>query len=170
MSPIHRASLAAVIFAIAGVANFISGHVWQEPVGIALFAFYALLILNTFFSIRFFSSLVPSDDTQKIVDSILFLVYIALAFSMDNEIVFLIIVTSLFLVASLKYVLLLKHTAYRKVLSRKIRLNLIGATACGAAIVGSLLGHTLESAWVLSVVFGLANVYLLFIRPMYRLP
>ncbi|MBI2612939.1 hypothetical protein HYW59_03985 [Candidatus Kaiserbacteria bacterium] len=169
MSSTLRAGLATIIFAIAGLASFYFEQIWWEPTGIPLAVFYALLILNTFFSVRFFSSLLPADLLQKVIDTVLLAFYLLLAFSMNDEVRFFLIALGLFLVASVKYVFLLKHTSYEKILRRKIRVNLVGAAACGAAWGGVVLGYPLESVWMAVVAFAIANIHLLLIRPIYVL-
>ena len=57
--------------------------------------------------------------------------------------------------------------ARRDILRRKIVIDGLGLLLCSAAFVGTLAGHPLESAWVQTILFGLANVYLLIIKPMY---
>lgn len=168
MSPDIRASLATIIITLAGVYGFILDGVWQSDVGVPLAVFYFLLVVNTFFSVRFFSSLIALDAGQHIIDAILLVFYVLIAFSMDNGIAFFFFTLCLFLIASLKYILLLKHAVHAKILWRKIRINLTGAAGCGIAMSGVLLGHPLESAWTMAVAFGIANVYLLLIKPMYH--
>jgi len=168
MSPSARAFLATIIFAVAGISSFFTSRIWLESVGVLLAVIYALLVINTFFSIRFFSSLLPSDLLQKIIDTILVAFYLSLTFSMNDEVRFFLLASGLFLLASVKYVLLLKHTSYTKILWRKIRIDLVGAVSCAAALVGTLLGYSLESAWIFVIGFGILSVYLLLTDPAYH--
>lgn len=168
MSPTTRASLAASFFTLLGIISFFFGGIWRSDVGLPLAIFYFLLVANTFFSIRFFSSLITLDTGQHIIDAILLVFYVLIALSMDNGVAFFFSATCLFLIASLKYVLLLKHATHAKILWRKIRINLIGAAACTLTLGGILLGHPLASVWAMAIAFGVANVYLLLIKPMYH--
>lgn len=169
MFPQIRARLATTLFILAGVSSFFAGEIWQPHIEAPLAVFYVLLVVNTFFSIRFFSHLFGFDVKQEIIDAVLFGLYLLLAYSMRDTAAFFFSALLLFVVAILKYVLLLEHGIHLDILRRKIRINILGACACCAALYGIFLGHPLESAWVIALVFGVANVYLLAIRPMYRL-
>lgn len=169
MSPKTRATLATLLFTLAGTSSFFGKQVWETPLGILLAVIFALLVMHTFFSVRFFSALVKSDSIQQVIDAILVALYLFLAFSMDDATTFFFVGFGLFSIATLKYIFLLKHVLYQKPLWRKIWIDLVGAVAWGMAFAGALLGFAGESAWALAIAFFLANAYLLLINPMYRL-
>ena len=169
MSPTHRALLTTLLFTCAGVFSFFVQHVWEEPLGILLVVLYGLLVIHTFFSVRFFSALFKLDATQQVIDAILVALYLFLAFSMRDAVIFFLIGFGLFSIATLKYVLLLPHGLHRDALWRKIWIDLAGAAAWGAGAGGVWLGYGEESTFVLVVSFGIANIYLLIMRPVYRL-
>ncbi|MDO8514399.1 MAG: hypothetical protein Q7S50_02530 [bacterium] len=165
---LNKTVAATITFALAGLISllfFAAVSVYLLPHSI----FYAVLVLNTFFSIRFFSRLIAPSPRQTAVDAILVVLYIILAYSLGNAFAFPLVATCLFLVATAKYVIELDSNPHVSVLKRKISLDLLGAALCAATLGGVLAGNPLASAWILAAVFAAANVYLLFIRPMYRL-
>lgn len=131
--------------------------------------FFIALFFNTALSVRFFMPLIPRTASQWIIDAILLIIYGALALSLSDPLWFPFLATCLFIVATAKYVLLLGTIPYPQTLTRKILIDLLGTVACAAAWGTALLGYPLESAWALATIFAFANLYLLFINPMYRL-
>ncbi|MEX0853313.1 MAG: hypothetical protein WD036_08550 [Bauldia sp.] len=156
---------ATAIFAVAGlVGTLVSGHPWPARIPNALF--YAVLVLNTYFSIRFFGGLPPADRNEAVIDGVLAILYFALALAIGWNLAFALASSLLFAAAMLKYVLLLRLID-RTILVRKIAIDGAGFLLCAATLAGCYFGYALESAWLQALVFGLANVYLLAIRPMY---
>jgi len=169
MSAQTRAWLATVAFATAGLAAFIfvapsTRLVWPEAI------FYGVIVLNTFFSIRLFARISPAQTYQAVVDATLVLCYIALALSLGTPSAFPFFALCIFIAAPLKYILMLGETPYDKLMKRKLFIELLGTALCAFALLGAtILDYPLASAWVLAIVFSLANIYLLLIRPMYHL-
>ena len=131
--------------------------------------FYAVLILNTFYSVRFFHRIQPVYVSQALVDIVLVVVYTILAFAFGHALLFSYMALWVFLIAPVKYTLMLNHTPHTGALKQKILIDLLG-TGFMALVLGIFLaGYVLTSAWLLAIVFALANVYFLFMRPMYRL-
>lgn len=131
--------------------------------------FYSVLLLNSFFSIRMFSRIQPKVISQVVIDVILFLTYAALAISIGYPLAFAFSALSIFVVASFKYVFMLEVVSGDVILKQKILIDLTGTALCAAALGGTLLGYSFQSAWILAATFLIANVYLLFIRPMYTM-
>jgi len=166
--PATKATVATLVFSLVGIVSFfvyaqLSSYLLPNAI------FYAVLIVNTFFSIRFFSRIAPENTSQVIVDTILVLLYFGLALSMGRPIQFAFFALCIFIVASVKYALLFRVIRHIDVLKRKIRIDLIGTTACAAVLGLTILGPAFEAAWLAAIGFIIANVYLFFIRPMYRL-
>jgi hypothetical protein len=130
--------------------------------------FYLILLLNTFFSIRFFFPLIERDWKQLLVDGLLIAQYILLVYAIGAPIFFPFLLLIFFTTATLKYALALPGL-HPFVLRRKIIIDLLGVLLSAATLGGVLIGYPLESTWGLVGVFALANAYLLLIRPMYRL-
>jgi hypothetical protein len=164
-----RAIVAAAAFALAGLAGFLlAPHPWLFKLPHALF--YAVLVLNTFFSIRFFDALPPQDRDERAIDAVLTVLYLVLAATIGWLVPFAFVATLLFAAATLKYVLLLPVMERHDILAPKIFIDGLGLAMCVAMLIGSLLFDPLWTAWTAAVAFALANVYLLAIRPMYADP
>lgn len=151
------------LFALAGV-------LFGEAPRTSLLLYYCLLLLNTFFSVRVFSSITPPNALQAVFDAILVLIYAGLAFSFASVVNFTAISAGLFLISALKYVHLKRIvSSYQTLLQRKIRINGLGVLLSLGALAFALTGYSDAAGWLLCGVFALANFYVLFLKPMYRL-
>ena len=92
-----------------------------------------------------------------------------LAFSFAEPIRFNILVIALFIVATLKYAHLRCKIDYPVLLRKKIRIDLLGVCMGVGAFILTLAESSIVGIWSLAVIFGIANIYLLFIEPMYRI-
>lgn len=160
--------VATTAFSLAGIISLlfsasVSAYLLPHVI------FYVVLVVNTFFSIRFFSRIAPENKSQVAIDTVLVLLYLALAFSMGDPLAFAFFALCLFIAASSKYPLLLLVIPQTNVLKRKILIDLMGTAVCAAVLGATILGYASQAAWVAALGFTLANVYLLLIRPMYRL-
>lgn len=167
-NPTIKTWIVTAVFSFAGLVSLVS----FAPLSTSLFphaVFYVVLVVNTFFSIRFFSRIAPENTTQVAIDTALVLLYLALAFSLGRPITFAFFALCLFIAASTKYPLLLLVIPQTNVLKRKILIDLLGIAACAAVLGGTILGYAFGSAWAAALAFTLANIYFLLIRPMYRL-
>src|SRR3989344_5835049 len=168
MTSSTKALLVTTSFSILGIASLLFSAPSSELV-VPHVLFYAVLTVNSYFSVRLFSSIQPSTISQSVADTILVLMYIALAFSIRHPLAFAFFALSVFVAAIPKYALMLEVVPQRMLLKRKIFIDCMGTALCTAVLGGTVLGFELESAWTLAAIFTFANVYLLFIRPMYRL-
>lgn len=168
MKASYKAWLVTLGFSLIGIVSLIFFAPRSEFV-IPHTLFYAVLTLNSFFSVRLFSAIQPKTISQTAADAILVLVYCGLALSIGDPIPFAFFALCVFVAAPPKYALMLGVIPHNSLLKRKILIDLVGTALCTAILGGALFGYELESAWTLAVVFTLANIYLLFIRPMYRL-
>jgi hypothetical protein len=101
---------------------------------------------------------------------VLVVVYFALGLSIGREWAFPFFALCVFVAAPIKYTLMLGHVPHPEFLKKKLLIDLSGTALCALALLGAvLLDYPLTSAWALAIIYSLANVYLLFIRPMYRL-
>lgn len=167
-NPIVKTWIATIAFSLAGIVSVLF-YSLVSPFLLPHFIIYAVLVANTFYSIRFWSALQPQDSRQFLIDAVLIAAYLALAFSMGEPTYFAFAAFALFALATFKYVLMRGRTSYEAVVERKIRIDALGALACVILIIGMLLGVALEATWLFTIGFTLANVYLLLIKPMYRL-
>jgi hypothetical protein len=160
--------IATITFSFVGVWSFLY---WapQTPELLPQAIFYAVLVLNTYFSIQFYAKIEPRNASQATIDTILVLIYIVLGLSLGHPVVFTVAALCLFIAAPVKYMLMLGKIPYEALLRKKIRIDGQGTALCAAVLLGTLAGYGPASAWVLAVLFSLANIYLLLVRPMYRL-
>lgn len=168
ITPTAKSVLATTVFSLAGIVSLLFYSV-VSPFLLPHLIIYALLVINTYFSIRFWAALQPNDIRQFLIDAVLVVAYLALAFSMGEPVYFALAAFALFGLATFKYVLMRGRTSYEAIVERKTGIDALGALACAALIAGVLLGFELEATWLFAMGFTLANVYLLLIKPMYRL-
>ena len=167
-SATRRALAATSFFLLCGAwfAATVSDRVRSAP----LVAFYGILLVNTFFSIRCFASIPETGGwEQRAVDLALVVCYAGLAASFREEGRFMILATLLFASATLKYAMLLDRPPYPALLARKIRLDTLGTIACAGTLIAVLRGHAPEACWIFAGLNVVANVYVLWLRPLYRL-
>ncbi len=158
-----------IIFLLAGISSllFFTKNIYTA---LPLFIFYITITINTYFSIRLFSSIVPHDNTkQNIIDALLFCLYIALAFDFNNPNIFVFLLCILFAIAIIKYTHLLGVITHIKLLKKKIIIDTLGALMALLSFFGIMYGSQTLSVWLLAIVFLLANIILLVVKPMYKI-
>jgi hypothetical protein len=161
-----RQITATLAFALAGLVSLlVSPASWSAKAPNALF--YVVLVLNTYYSVRFFDDLPPQDRDERLIDAVLAVAYVALAAAIGEPLLFALLSTLLFAAAVAKYALLLRVMHRRVLLRRKMAIDTLGGALCLATLGGTLFADPLVSAWVQAAVFTLANVYFLGIQPMY---
>lgn len=131
--------------------------------------FFAVLLLNTVFSVRFWRPLQPANYTQGAIDGALIMAYILLAIRIGSAVEFMFFALLLFLLATMKYVLMLGQVPHLRTVRKKILIDLLGALLCATALLLTLMGEVEIGAWLLTGVFVLANIFLLWVRPMYKI-
>lgn len=167
MNPKTRALAATILFSIVGCWALLFHIIpWEfvVPNGI----FYIVLTINTYFSVRFYSAFTPDEPFQTFIDLLLAAAYIALALVIGIPVAFAFFALLVFTIAPAKYAHMLGKTPYDKTLRRKIMIDLLGTFMCACVLGLSLIGLELKAAWILAILFTLANIYLLAIKPMYR--
>lgn len=172
LHPRTKALIFTALFAVAGIIGwyFAEQHSPSTWILLPLLIFYTTLTINTYPSIKLFSSITPMDNIpQRLNDFILMLCYLFLAYSFSNPQSFFLAATFLFIFASFKYTLLLGVIPHSRLLKRKITIDIMGTILCATTLALSLWGYTYQAAWLLAIVFVLANIYWLLINPMYRL-
>ena len=135
----------------------------------ALLLFYATLTVNTYYSVKTFASITRSNMIQNIVDTYLLIVYLFLGSSLGYPILFWSIALLLFASAPAKYFNLASLIHRPKLIRRKTSLDFLAAALVASALAGTVLLNVTGSAYLAATVFAVANVYLLYIRPMYRI-
>src|SRR3990167_5981304 len=105
MNPAAKSALVASAFSLAGIISALFYSV-VSPFLLPHFIIYAVLVVNTYFSIRFWSALQPQDSRQLLIDAVLVAAYLTLAFSMGEPTYFPLALAALFVLATFKYVLM----------------------------------------------------------------
>ena len=98
----------------------------------------------------------------------LVVVYFFLALSIGRPLLFEAAGSVLFALATIKYIYL-SRDVHLRIVKRKILIDLLGSILCAASFTNALGGDAGKSAWIQMIVFAVANVYLLAVRPMYRI-
>ncbi len=139
----------------------------QSP---AISIFYLTLLINTYFSVRAFATITPRGNwIQGLCDFLLGLCLAIMPLVFNSPVNFVLINLFLFIIASLKYVFLVSLTGFSKLLYRKIRIDILGILLCALCLTGILFGFAYWSLKFFAFIFLLANVYVLFHRPLYLL-
>lgn len=155
-----------LMYAIGLWISFMSTPVVQ------VMLFHAVLLLNTYFSIRCFGKITPDRAPwQRSVDLCLVFLYAMLPFAMRFPSLYILLMILLFGIASLKYALLLGIIPDVALIRRKIIVDLSGLFWNYLIfVVGGLGLLSIDLLlWIWVGVFAAMNVYLLKIRPMYCL-
>lgn len=163
---LFKAIAVSTLFAGAGLL----GYVWYPGQGVPVLGlFYAILVVNTYFSIQFYDHLFPRLRLiDWAIEIALVFLYLGLAATLHSVILFEVIGLLLFVVAAAKYTVLLGQGMHEKTLHKKIRIDLLGVLLFVFGLTLAAAGFELESAWAVTALFFAANLYLLFIKPMYR--
>ncbi len=166
-SPQQKASCVTIGFAAAGIiAAYTEINDWIAAA--PLIIFYITLLINTYFCVRTFATLVPPRDRrQQIFDALLGTTYIILALTLPSPLFFAFTATLLFAIATLKYVALTYAIGHSAFLQRKIFIDGTGTLACILTIGGVFVGQPLLATSLWALAFVIANIYLLVVNPMY---
>lgn len=165
-----RATSATFLFFAFGVLSLLIPLPHREE--LAWYAiFYALLLVNTFFSIQYFSEIIPTDIAlQRVADGTLVLCYAAIAIAMGYALYFGLFLLLLFIVATLKYWSAEPVVVDTRLLTRKVKFDFLGVLMALLFLTITLFGYPRPAVIALDVVYGIANVYLLFVKPLYQKP
>lgn len=157
-----------VVFVIITIISLGSIVDWTKSLPLVIF--YAVLLINTYFSVRSFASITPKENLgQQLIDATLVVCMLLMVVNFNSIINFTILATLLFIVATLKYIFLTQLAGYSKLLYMKIRIDALGILFCFLAVIGTLLGYGRDVSVIWSAVFVLANVYVLWWKPHYLL-
>ena len=167
MKPNTRAHAATALFALIGIAIFfVRSMDWTFALPHLIF--YLVLTINTFFSIQFFTPLTPRSIYQVLVDAALVAIYIGLALSIGFPTQFAFFALLVFVVAPMKYAHKLDLIPHTRLIRKKILIDLWGTLMCTGVVGLTIFGLPILAAWILAVLFAIANIYLLLMNPMYR--
>ena len=164
-----RALLASLGFSFWAFIVFLFSHLdWY--IALPMICFHILLLINTYFSIRVFASITPKNNfIQHFLDVLLGLCLVSLPFTFNIPLVFIAICLFLFIIATLKYIFLLPLVGFSRLLYRKIKIDTLGIFLCFLALVFVGLGFVYITSIIFTLIFLLANIYVLFHKPLYTL-
>lgn len=163
----HRTVLSTTLLGVFGLAGIIL-FVRDWTVSLSLVLMYAALVYDTFFSIRYFSSVTsPADRVQQVFDLVLIICYAAIAWNFAHPLGFMYGLSIMFAVASLKYVVLRRRIGPSEILRRKINIDVIGVVAFSAATIPMLYGWIWQVSWALLLLYCIVNVQILWRNPLY---
>ena len=174
LSPQFKTFGTILFFTIVGVYGAIFyggfGSNGSIVISLPLMIFYATITVNTYYSMKLFTRIVEKHTiVQDSVDVVLVILYGFLAFNFDKPLMFVYIVTGLFIVATLKYILLVGKLPHQKLLKNKIRIDSMGIVMGLITLIITANGNLYVGTWFLAITFGIANILLLFVWPMYKL-
>ncbi len=142
------------------------------PYSLPALILYAGLVINTYFSIRCFSSITKENDTmQGVVDIGLAVLFLGLVFTFNNIQNFLMIGLFLFELAVVKYILLLRTAGaeYHTLIWKKILIDMLGVISGSLGLTLTLFGYYIASIWILVLLLTSANIYLIILKPFYKI-
>src|SRR3990172_10959 len=171
---VHMPATQKAVFAITLFSIFAAWCAWSTvtdwSVSLPLVIFHFALLVNTFFSIRCFSRIIPRRDwTQKAIDVILGVLYLALPLQFGQPLWYAVVLAILFTLATTKYALLFHLKEHLSLLRRKIFFDSLGSIACVLLIAAVSAGYGFVAMWAWAILFILADMYLLVIKPLYVL-
>ncbi len=135
---------------------------------LVLTLFYAVLCLNTYYSIKVFAALTnPWSISQNIIDALLVITYSILAWYLADVPTTLTLTVVLFGFALIKYFILPADFSSPRLLFRKKIIDGLGFV--GALIIWFcvVMLHIQEAVWVWTAGFIIVNIYILWLKPLY---
>jgi hypothetical protein len=141
------------------------------PVLLPCLVVQAFILVNTFPSVRTFSTLFPKGNTSdKFVDVALVLVYAIMTYALGEPFWYPVSVALMFVLATVKYVLMRKKVPHPAHLNRKIAFEILGTLSALCATLAVFLGYTFLGLWAWAIGFSLAQIDIFFLHPLYALP
>jgi hypothetical protein len=169
VTPHTKARFLTLTLFIFGIVGWLlTVHDWLTSLPLAIF--YVTLVSNTYFSVCLFAAIIPKDHRiNNEVDALLVFSFFLMAFNMHRPLYFLFFDLLLFILATIKYTLQMGVISHPRLLKKKVLIDLTGCLMCLFTLGGALLGYVTLASWAITIVFLIANFFLLFHRPMYRI-
>ena len=176
LNPKQKGVLATIVFTLFGVLGY--GFAPDKSAILPEAILYALLMVQTWYSLPLFFSLIdPKDKRQQGMDVVLALAYAGLAWSIHGGILFYVAWTIFFTLTVLKYSLLVGRFSAQRLLRRKLVANVLGIgmgiLVPTALLLPALVNNSFQEEgphplrWLGVILFGGACVYYLWLRPLY---
>jgi len=159
-----RGRIATVFFSGLGLLGWYFAP--DKTVSLPMAIMYALLMIQTWFSLPLFFRLIDQKDMrQRIIDPVIGVAYALLAYTIGNPILFTFAWAIFFTLTVLKYSMLVGTFSNTTLLRRKLMANILGV-ALGLAMP-TFLGFGLIGEWIGVILFAGACVQYLVLRPLY---
>lgn len=129
--------------------------------------FYSALVLHTYFSVRFFSRVIPQNSWQSGTDLALVAVYFGLALSLGDGFRFLFLAPCLFALAISKYTPSLGKPHLAALMRRKIKYLAGGIALVAYSMIIASLVNQAFAAWFMFIVYAAFTFHILFNERMY---
>jgi hypothetical protein len=166
VSPTARAFIVVMTCGAATALQLPRIENWS--IATPLLLFYVLLLIHTFFSIRCFSAVIPASPTsQRVIDTILLILYLALTFLFEYAFAFTATLIIFFALSTLKYHLAPPSPHHAHIL-RKARINALALMPIAAVALGAYAGYSPAALWGGLAIYLAVSVYLFWIRPLYH--
>lgn len=143
---------------------------WGTATIVPFALLYACILLNTYFSVRCFSTLARQTLFQQCVDVTLALLYVSMAWTIGQPLSFALSCGLMFVVASMKYAAMLGTLPHLSLLRYKIMVDALGAGGALVALAGMSAIDALTFAWAWAIGFILAQGWIFLYRPLYVIP
>ena len=134
-----------------------------------LVVFDLFLLVNTFYSIRTFATLIPIRFGQAVFDLAMASCIVLNPLAFNYPMHFALLNLLLFILASFKYILAIRIIGLSETLYRKILLDMLGVAVIFAVVVAMWRGYVFPAAVLGTIAFVGANIYILWINPVYRI-
>ncbi len=129
---------------------------------------HALVLLNTFPSIRIFATIQdPRDRAQRSTDVGLGLLYLGMTLTLGQAMWYPLLVMAMFALATLKYALLLGNVPHPRLLRHKIAVDIAGTLAAAVALGCTAAGYAEAAQWTWALLFAAAQLDVFLLRPLY---
>jgi len=148
------------------VAVVVKPPPWRAAWPLAVF--HLFLLVNTFYSIRTFATLIPSSAGQWAFDIALGVCIALGPLAFDHPMDYTILMLALFILATYKYILAIPLAGFSKLLFRKIVIDMLGVAGTFAVLVAMWQGFVFPATVVGVAAFAVVNVYILWLNPLYR--
>jgi hypothetical protein len=168
LSPKQRAVWATIIFSLFGVFGAIIA--WHNiAIAWAPMLFYAMLVWNDYYSIGYFSKIIPPNKMSQVaVDIALLILHFMSTLFFGNPFLFAISITVLFILAALKYAGDLPSVKNSRALYRKVKIDTLGALISALTLAGMFMGYPWQTTVIWTGVFVCSSVYVILINPLYK--
>lgn len=132
------------------------------------FLLFVVLLINSYYSLRYFFPLIKKTTTQTAFDIALFISYLSAIEAFAKPLPFLFSMVTIFALTVIKYSLARKDLVDKHALDKKIILNISGFFCFIVASLLAFLGYEEKVLIVLFLSFTFISFYLRFFTKLYK--